>query len=58
MSEQKENNIMASSNENYQNTEGNVEIIENEQKYTKTMILILKLKKKEQAQIQQFYMVP
>ena len=35
MSEQKENNIMASSNENYQNTEGNVEIIENETKIYK-----------------------
>ena len=32
MSEQKENNIVASSNDNYQNTEGNVEIIENETK--------------------------
>ena len=32
MSEQKENNIVASSNDNYQNTEGNVEIIENEAK--------------------------
>ena len=35
MSEQKENNIMASSNENYQNTEGKVEIIENETKICK-----------------------
>ena len=36
MSEQKENNIMASSNDNYQNTEGNVEIIENETKIYKS----------------------
>ena len=32
MSEQKENNIVTSSKDNYQNTEGNVEIIENEEK--------------------------